>query len=41
MEDQFPAFLRDFFANQYGSKTNYPSWAVSALRGVGVDLLVD
>ena len=41
MEDRFPAFLRDYFAKQYGEKTNYPDWAVGALRGVGVDLLVD
>lgn len=41
LEDRFPAFLRRFFANLYGEKTNYPHWAVRALRRVGVDLLVD
>lgn len=41
LDDRFPAFLRDFFRNQYGDKSNYPAWAVSALRRVGVDLMVD
>lgn len=39
IEDRFPAFLREFFAKLYGAKTNYPGWAVDALRRVGVDLL--
>lgn len=39
--DRFPAFLRRFFADLYADKADYPSWAVDALRGVGVDLLVD
>lgn len=41
LEDRFPTFLREFFANLYGEKSNYPSWVVDALRGVGVDLMVD
>ncbi|PYI15809.1 Queuine tRNA-ribosyltransferase [Aspergillus violaceofuscus CBS 115571] len=41
LEDRFPAFLREFFANLYGEKSNYPSWVVDALRGVGVDLMDD
>ncbi|EMR66420.1 putative queuine trna-ribosyltransferase protein [Eutypa lata UCREL1] len=39
--DRFPAFLRRFFADLYADKADYPSWAVDALRGVGVDLLAD
>jgi len=40
--DEYPAFLRRFFANLYpNSKADYPQWAVDALRGVGVDLLSD
>ncbi|KAH9908699.1 Queuine tRNA-ribosyltransferase [Xylariomycetidae sp. FL2044] len=38
--DEFPAYLRRFFADRYGgNKADYPGWAVEALRGVGVDLL--
>ncbi|KAI1412180.1 Queuine tRNA-ribosyltransferase [Hypoxylon sp. FL1857] len=39
--DRFPAFLRQFFANLYPDKDRYPSWAVDALRGVGVDLYTE
>ncbi len=39
--DEFPAFLRRFFADLYSDKADYPDWAVDALRGVGVDLLSD
>ncbi|KAK7753682.1 hypothetical protein SLS62_004304 [Diatrype stigma] len=41
--DEFPAFLRRFFADLYpdNQKADYPDWAVNALRGVGVDLLSD
>ncbi|KAI0393004.1 Queuine tRNA-ribosyltransferase [Xylariaceae sp. FL0594] len=41
--DQYPAFLRRFFADLYpdNHKADYPKWAVDALRGVGVDLLSD
>lgn len=40
--DRFPAFLRTFFADLHaGDKQRYPSWAVGALRGVGVDLMAD
>ena len=41
IEDRFPAFLRQFYANLYGDKSKYPDWIVKALRGVGVDLLAD
>ena len=40
IEDRYPAFLRAYFAKAYGSdKTRIPAWAVTALQGVGVDLL--
>ncbi|KAI1767379.1 Queuine tRNA-ribosyltransferase [Hypoxylon sp. FL1150] len=41
--DEFPAFLRKFFADSYPDKDKekYPTWAVDALRGVGVDLYTD
>ncbi|KAI1497706.1 Queuine tRNA-ribosyltransferase [Biscogniauxia marginata] len=36
--DEYPAFLRRFFANLYPDKANYPEWAVEALRSVDIDL---
>lgn len=40
IEDSYPTFLRTFFSKLYaGDKAQFPSWAVTALRGVGVDLL--
>lgn len=41
IEDRYPAFCREFFANLYENRSDYPGWAVTALRMVGVDLLVD
>ncbi|KAJ4288439.1 hypothetical protein N0V90_011674 [Kalmusia sp. IMI 367209] len=41
LEDRYPAFLRDFFGKLYDDKSKYPAWAVTALKGVGVDLLAD
>lgn len=41
IEDRFPAFVREFFRKMYIEKTKYPDWAVDALRGVGIDLMVD
>jgi queuine tRNA-ribosyltransferase len=41
IEDRFPAFLREFFEKLYPNRTEIPQWVVDALRGVGVDLLVD
>ena len=39
--DRFPAFLRDFFKDRYGGlMSDVPMWAVTALRRVGVDLLL-
>ncbi|KAI0020580.1 tRNA-guanine(15) transglycosylase-like protein [Xylariomycetidae sp. FL0641] len=39
--DEFPAFIRRFFAGLYADPAKYPEWAVGALRGVGVDLRPD
>lgn len=41
IEDRYPAFLKEYFAKLYDDKSKYPEWAVSALKGVGVDLLSD
>ena len=42
IEDRFPRFLKMYFSKLYaGDKDKYPTWAVDALRGVGVDLLED
>lgn len=40
IEDRFPAYIRQFFANLYSDKSDYPDWAVQALQRVGVDLTV-
>ncbi|TVY37107.1 Queuine tRNA-ribosyltransferase catalytic subunit [Lachnellula subtilissima] len=41
IEDRFPAFLKQFFADLHGGdKAKYPDWAVEALRTVGVDLMM-
>ncbi|KAG8631556.1 hypothetical protein KVT40_000696 [Elsinoe batatas] len=40
--DRYPEFLKSFFADLHGGdKGKYPTWAVDALRGVGVDLMAD
>ncbi|KAM4058993.1 queuine tRNA-ribosyltransferase domain-containing protein [Hirsutella rhossiliensis] len=39
IEDRFPDYIRHFFASLHANKTDYPEWAVEALRGVGVDLM--
>lgn len=39
--DRFPAFLKEFFANLYPDKADYPEWVVDALRKVDVDLMAD
>ncbi|KAJ3461551.1 hypothetical protein MRS44_010104 [Fusarium solani] len=41
IEDRFPAFVRQFFAWLYPEKTEYPDWAVGALKGVGIDLTTE
>lgn len=38
LEDKFPAYIRQFFANLYADKKDYPGWAVTALKRVNVDL---
>lgn len=38
IEDRFPALIREFFAGLYEDKTQYPEWAVEALKRVNVDL---
>lgn len=37
--DQFPEFIKAFFARLYPDRSQYPEWAVDALRGVAVDLM--
>lgn len=39
LRDQFPEYIRKFFAAYFGQDP-YPKWCVDALRSVGVDLLV-
>lgn len=42
IEDRYPTFLRSYFDRLYsGDSTRIPQWAITALRGVGVDLLND
>ena len=42
IEDRYPAFVRNFFHKIYeGDKSKYPTWAVGALRDVGMDLMAD
>lgn len=42
VEQRYPSFLSDYFHRLYdGHKDKYPQWAVDALRGVGIDLLVE
>lgn len=40
VQDRYPEFLRGYFDKMYGGeKQKIPSWAVEALKGVGVDLM--
>lgn len=39
LQDQYPAFLEEFFDNLYGDRTKSPGWAIDALNSVGIDLL--
>lgn len=41
IEDRFPLYIRQFFAGLYDDKTQYPDWAVEALRRVTIDLTLD
>ncbi|KAL8409721.1 hypothetical protein RB594_007976 [Gaeumannomyces avenae] len=38
IEDRFPALVKTFFADLYPNQTDYPEWAVDALKRVGIDL---
>lgn len=39
IEDRYPDFLREYFARLYGGDmAKAPTWAVTALKGVGLDL---
>ncbi|KAK5201838.1 hypothetical protein LTR16_001291 [Cryomyces antarcticus] len=41
-EGRYPEFLKEYFGTLYaGKKDRYPGWAVTALQGVGVDLMED
>ena len=39
MDDRYPEFLRSYFRSAYGDMQKVPTWATTALRKVGVDLL--
>lgn len=40
IDDCYPQFIKKFFADLYQSdRTKYPTWAIEALLGVGVDLM--
>lgn len=40
IEDRYPEFLQQYFRKLYGGAwEKVPQWAVTALRGVGVDLV--
>lgn len=40
LRDEYPEFVAQFFSDLYqGDKTNYPSWAVDALKNVNINLL--
>ena len=41
VQDEYPHFLKRYFKQIYKTKDKYPTWAVTALKGVGVDLLTD
>jgi queuine tRNA-ribosyltransferase catalytic subunit len=41
-QDRYLQFVRNFFSTLYhGDKSQYPTWAVDALKTVGIDLLED
>jgi queuine tRNA-ribosyltransferase len=40
VSDRYPAFLKSYFGTRYNNdRSQFPAWAITALRGVGVDLL--
>ena len=40
-QDRFPTFVRDFFSANFEDKSEYPKWAVDALKTVNIGLLSD
>ena len=39
-QDRYLQFVRNFFGTLYhGDKSQYPIWAIDALKTVGIDLL--
>jgi queuine tRNA-ribosyltransferase catalytic subunit len=41
-QDRYLEFVRNFFSTLYrGDKSQYPAWAVDALKTVGIDLFED
>lgn len=38
LEDRYPEFIREFFGKIYPRREDFPSWAVNALKGVGLEL---
>ena len=41
LEDKYPQFMRKTFKGWYGKKEDFPEWAVTACRGVGLELCAD
>ncbi|KAL2036517.1 hypothetical protein N7G274_010747 [Stereocaulon virgatum] len=39
IEDRYPEFIHTYFRRAYGDMTRVPTWAVTALKEVGVDLV--
>ncbi|KAL2052446.1 hypothetical protein ABVK25_007318 [Lepraria finkii] len=39
IEDRYPEFLHSYFRRAYGDMAKVPTWALTALKEVGVDLL--
>jgi tRNA-guanine family transglycosylase len=37
IEDRYPDFVKEFFGKLYPNR-DFPSWAITALAGVGIDL---
>ncbi len=37
LEDRYPQFARDFFADYFHGKGT-PQWAIDALKGVGIEV---
>jgi queuine tRNA-ribosyltransferase len=37
LEDRYPEFVRNFFAEYFADK-GVPDWAVDALKGVGIEI---